>query len=59
MGIWQSHASLAYHSAALKLYMGFMRHTMSAVGVIFLIISSIFLYAIGDSSSVSGVTQVE
>lgn len=47
------------YSIALKLYTGFILVTISAVGLIFSIISSIDLYAIGDSSNVATLIQVE
>ena len=49
----------ARYSAALKLYIGRRRQTISAVGPMLFTISSMLLYAIGDSSSVSGEMQVD
>ena len=47
-----------HHSPALKLYTGRMTFMISAVGPMFATMSSIDLYAIGDSSSVPFETQV-
>ena len=46
------------HSAALKLYMGLIVLTISAVASMLRIISSMGLYAIGDSSMVALSTHV-
>ena len=48
----------AYHSDALKLYIGLIIISISTVSVIFSMISSIGLYAIGDSSIVELPTDV-